>query len=796
MRDAWRTIRRMPGLSVVVVFSLGIGIGVNTAIFTWIQALVLRPIPGVRDAGAFDLVEPRTDSGTYPGVSWPEYRDLEERLHAFHDLMAYRPMPVSIGEDNRTERALALLVSGNYFSGLDIPPSLGRFIGAGEAARPGADPVVVVSQGFWKARLAGVSNPIGQPLRVNGQSLTIIGVAPDRFQGTVLGLNIDVWVPATLAPVLFNRSPELTDRTSRDYSVIGRPIATRAAAQAELDAAMRDLERLYPATNTGMHGEVIPYWRAPRGAPQFLLPAVEILQALMLLVLVAVCGNAANLMLARASTRQREVGIQLALGAGPWRIVRLLLTENLILAFLGAVLGILIAMWGTNALRAVPLTGAFPIRFQTAVDSTTLAMAALLAIVCGLVVGAVPAVHLARVDPQRAFRAGVRTAGRQRLRNVLMGAQVALALLVLVLAALFYQSVRGTRDIDPGFQRQGVLIAAYDLSGRDSDAVASRRFTSRLLDHVRALPGVDAASIAAAVPLDIHGLPIRAFTVEGRTRTDGGTDQALSNTVTSGYFQTMGIPIRAGKDLADLDDTIAGAQVVVNEEFVRRYVAPGDPIGRRLDSRGRQYTIVGVVRNSLNNSFGEPPTPIIYFSYRDRPASFGEIHVRTRVDPETALSADLQRAVREVDPTLPLYDVRTMSEHIEKSLVLRRIPARMFAGLGPLLLVLAAIGIYAVVGFVVAQRTSEIGVRLALGATPRRVLVETMADAMNVIATGGVIGWLLGFVIYMHASSFAGTGGPAFVGAPMVLLAVAAVACWIPARRAAGVDPMVALRES
>ena len=709
MREAWRTIRRMPGLAVVVVFSLGVGIGVNTAIFTWIQALVLRPIPGVRDAGTFDLVEPRTDSGTYPGVSWPEYRDLQDRLHAFRDLMAYRPMPVSIGEDNRTERAFALLVSGNYFSGLDIRPSLGRFISPGEAARPGAEPVVVVSYGFWRARLAGVSNPIGQPLRVNGQNLTIIGVAPDRFQGTVLGLNFDVWVPATLAPVLFNRSPELTDRTSRDYSVIGRPVTTRAAAQAELDAAMRDLARLYPATNTGMKGEVIPYWRAPRGAPQFLLPAVEILQALMLLVLVAVCGNAANLMLARASTRQREVGIQLALGAGPWRIVRLLLTENLILAFLGAALGILIAMWGTNTLRAVPLTGAFPIRFQTAVDSTTLAVAALLAIVCGLIVGAAPAVQLARVDPHRAFRAGVRTAGRQRLRNVLMGTQVALALLVLVLAALFYQSVRGTRDIDPGFQRQGVLIAAYDLSGRDADAQSSLRFASRLLERVRALPGVEAAAIASSVPLDIHGLPIRAFTVEGRTRTDGGTDQALSNIVTPGYFATMGISIRAGRDLADLNDPAAGSQVVVNEEFVRRYVEPGDPVGRQLESRGRQFTIVGVVRNSLNNSFGEPPTPIIYFSYRDRPLSSGELHVRTRVDPETALSADIQRAVRDIDPTLPLYDVRTMSEHIEKSLVLRRIPARMFAGLGPLLLVLAAIGIYAVVGFVVAQRTSEIG---------------------------------------------------------------------------------------
>lgn len=379
-----------------------------------------------------------------------------------------------------------------------------------------------------------------------------------------------------------------------------------------------------------------------------------------------------------------------------------------------------------------------------------------------------------------------------------MGAQVALALLVLIVATLFFQSVRGTRDMDPGFQRDGLLLAAYDLTGRNDDAASSRAFASRLLERLHGLPDVGAAAIALSVPLDIHGLPMRAFAVEGRPRTDGGIDQAASNTVTPGYFEAMGIPIRSGRDFTDLNDAAPPPEAIVNEEFVREFVETGEPLGRRVEVRGRMYTIVGVVRNSLSNAFGEPPTAAMYFSYRDRPSSNGEIHVRARAGAagETTLSPEVQRAVRQIDPTLPLYNVRSMSEHIEKNLVLRRIPARMFSALGPLLLLLAAIGIYAVVGFVVAQRTSEIGVRLALGATPRRVTVETMRDSLRVISIGALTGWLLAFLVYIHIRTSAGPGGPAFVGAPAVLLAVAALACWMPARRAATVDPAVTLRES
>ncbi len=796
LRHAWRMIFRMPGLSAVVILSLGVGIGVNTAVFSWIQAVVLRPLPGVPDASRVHLVEPRAEAGTHPGVSWLEYRDLRERLRSFDGLIASRMAPLSLGEAGRTERVSAQLVSDNYFSGLSLKPALGRFPGGGDLARAGEASVVVISHGFWHARFGGAPGALGQTLRLNDHSLTIVGVAPPGFQGTVLGLDFDLWVPATLAPVLLGGSRELEDRSQRGYAVLGSlpAPATRARAQAELDAAMAELARLYPETNAGVQAEVLPFWQALRGPQRMLARALWILQALMLLLLLAVCGNTANLVLARASTRQREIGVRLALGAGPGRILGLLLTENVLLAVLGAAVGAALAAWGTDALRAVPFSTSWPIRFQTRVDALGLAFAMLLGIACGVAFGLAPALQLARVDPQHALRAGARGAGRSRMRNALMGTEVALALIVLVVAALFFRSVHDTRDTDPGFRREGVLLAAYDLSGRGLDNAGTRAFATRLLDGLRAVPGVEAAAIARSVPLDIHGLPLRAFTLEGRARTDGGSDQALTNTVTPGYFRTMGIPILDGADFADLADTSGPPQAVVNEEFVRRYLPDVQPLGRRLEIRGGTYVITGVVRNSLYDAFGEPPMPMLYLSYRDRPSVAGEIHLRTRVGTELAVLPAVRRIVREIDPTAPVFDVRTLSEHVEKNLVLRRIPARMFVVLGPLLLVLAAIGIYAVVAHATAHRTTEIGVRLALGAGAGRVVAQIVGESLRVIGTGLGAGWVVVFVVALHAAPRGTLDAPLLLGVPAMLLAVAALACWIPARRATRIDPMVALR--
>jgi predicted permease len=375
-----------------------------------------------------------------------------------------------------------------------------------------------------------------------------------------------------------------------------------------------------------------------------------------------------------------------------------------------------------------------------------------------------------------------------------MAVEVALALVVLMAAALFVRSFSDTLETDPGFRREGVLLAEYDLSGRNLSDASVRDFTGRLLARLRSLPGVESAAIANQVPLDIHGLSLRGFTLEGRARPDAAPERALSNIVTADYFRTMGIPLRTGRDFAAFEDAAAPRQAIVNEEFVRRFLPDGEPLGRRIENRDRQYAIVGVVRNSLSESFGEQASPVIYFSYRDRPSLGGQIHLRTRPGNEALLGPEIERVVRELDPTLPVYDVRTLSDHVDKNLFLRKIPARMFVVLGPLMLVLAAVGIYAVVSYSVSRRTTEIGVRLALGATARRVVSQIVRETLRIVGAGALAGWMLMFLVALHL-----LGGvislPVFIGVPAILLLVAAVASWLPARRATSVDVMVALRQ-
>lgn len=796
LHHAWRSIVRMPVLATVVVLSLGVGIGVNTAIFSWIQAVVLNPIPGVRAGAAFFYAEPVGERDSHPGMSWLEYLDARERLRSFEELMAFRMVAVNVGDPGRAERTYGQLVSGNFFSALGLKPVLGRFFSESEVRRVGAAPVAVISHDFWQSRLAGAANVVGQTLKINERDVTIIGVAPPRFQGTVLSLNFDVWLPATIAPVLFSGSQELEDRAVRGYSVMGRlvPNGTPAHAQSELVAMMQELAQTYPASNANVSGAVLAFTDAPRGPQRFLMTALAVLQGIMLVLLLAVCANTANLILARASTRLREVGVRRALGAGRGRVISLILSESMLLALGGALLGVLIAVWGSSALRAVPMISAFPVKFQTGIDAVGLAFAVALGLACGVISGTPPALQLSRIDAQVALRAGARDKGRSRTRNVLMGVEVALALVVLVMAGLFLERFSQTRDTDPGFRMDGVMLAAYDLSNREFDEARARDFAATLLARLRALRGVEGAAIAGAVPLDIHGLPQRAFVLEGRARESADPDRALSNIVTPDYFETMSIALTAGTDFADLRDASAPPQAIVNEEFVRSYLGGAEPIGRRIDAGGQRYVIVGVVRNSVYDAFGESPKAIIYYSYRDRPRGAGEIHVRARSGGEVTLAAELRRIMREVDASVPLYDVRTLSDHVERNLLFQRIPARIFVVLGPLLLALAAIGIYAVVDYSVARRTSEMGVRLALGATAGRVVAQVVAENLRVVVVGAVVGWTLAYVVYIHAAPGSPLNPMVFVGVPLLLLSMAALASLLPARRAGKVDPLVALR--
>ena len=794
LRHAWRAIGRMPLTAAVIVLSLAIGIGANATIFSWIQLAVLNPMPGVKNAGSFQLVEPTSDAGGSPGSSWLEYRDLAERVPSFADLIAFSMVPLNVGVAPSNERAFGLQVSGNYFRALGLSAARGRLINPSDATQPGSAPVVVVSWGYWQNRLGGAADAIGKTIQVNGHDLTVIGVTPEGFQGTVLGLDFALWVPATMGPVLFTGSRELEDRSNRGYHLMTqmRPGTGRAAAAADVNRVMSELAQLYPASNAGMHAEIYPFWQAPNGPQRLLAGGLFILQGLMLLLLLAVCGNTANLLLARASTRHREMGTRLALGAGRKRIVSLVLSENLLMVAPAAALGVLLAAWGTNAVRAVPFIGMFPIRFQTKVDGLTLAFSAGLALLCGLVFSLAPALVLSRTNPQIALRTGFGPAARGRIRGALMGAEVALALVVLVAAALFFRSLREAHG-ETGFRQAGILLVGYDLSGSNPTDSSARNFADRLVQRLAAIPSVEGAAIAASVPLDIHGLPLRRFRLEGRAVDATRPDRALTNVVTPGYFGVMDLAITAGHGFAEMTDRAAPRQAIVNEEFVRRYLAGVEPLGRKITAWDKDYVIVGVVKNSLYDAFGESPKPAIYYSYRDVPYSTGQMHIRS-AGSETALASQVERAVRELDPTLPVYDVRTMTEHIDKNLFLRKIPARMFVALGPLLLLLAAIGIYAVVDYAVQVRTHEIGLRLALGASRKRIVRQLIGETLRPVSYGALAGLFVALIIAMHAAKGV-ISLPIFLGVPLLLIAVASLACWVPARRAAGTDPMVALRQ-
>jgi hypothetical protein len=381
------------------------------------------------------------------------------------------------------------------------------------------------------------------------------------------------------------------------------------------------------------------------------------------------------------------------------------------------------------------------------------------------------------------------------LRQTLMGVQVALASLVLVTASLFVGRFQETRDLDPGFKADGVLLAAYDLTGRGTDATANRTFAARALAAVRTMPGVSAAALATSVPLDIHGLPLRSFTLDGHARADGATDQSLSNIVSDGYLAAMSIRLLQGRDFSPIDAAAPSAEAIVNQAFVDRYL-PGEAVlGRRLQMGRTTYTIVGVAATTVSEAFGEPPAPLVLYAFGARPGPSAEIHLKTTPGMEGSISSTLQRVFREIDPTVPLYNIRTLQQHIATNLILRRIPAQMFMMLGPLLLFLAAFGVYAVVDYGVSQRTTEIGVRLALGARPAQVTRMMVAETLGVAALSVVAAMAIVVMIDLHVVRGGVRDLPALIGTPLALLLVAAFASWLPARRASLVSPSVAMRQ-
>ncbi len=798
LRYALRALTKTPGLSLVIVLSLGLGIGANTTIFSWLNGAIFRPLPGV----SADLlcVEARDAAGTYTNSSWLEYRDLVGRLPSFASLVAQRPRAFYLGDSEKGERIWGELVSGNFFATLGLRPALGRFFRSDEAATIGGAPVVVISHRFWLRQFGGRPDAIGRTIKLNNRTLTVVGVAPAAFVGGLTSLAFEAWVPLTMATELTPATSELSHRDNRGYMLTGtlQPGIARAQAEGELAAAARALAAAHFDTNDGVRFELLPLWRNPRGGA-IVSGALATLQLFAALVLVVVCVNTANLLLARASVRRREIGIRLACGAGAGRILRQLLTESLLLALAGAALGVVLALWGVDALRHAPVPTNLPVRLDAALDWRGLLFAAGVAIACGIIFGLAPALQLARADVQHALRGGRGSlAGRSRLRDGLVAAEVAVALVVLVLAGLFTKSFRNAQAINPGYTPDRVLLVTVDLVGRGYTRPAMRSFVRDAQLRLARLPGVEAVAAANLLPLDIRGVPRESVTIDGSPRQPGDTAQIMYFNATSGYFATMGMPLLAGTDLAPLDEQKRAPDAVINEEMARRFWPGISPLGHHLRLDGTDFEVVGVVRNAKYENLAERPQPAAWPNARNMWLFTPVFHLRIPSGDPLKLLPAVRDVFHTLDAEVSVYDGRSLAQHIDNSLFLQRTPAQMLGILGPLALVLAAIGLYSVLAYSLAQRTQEIGVRLTLGATPASIIGLMLREGMKVVLAGAAAGWIVAFGFgWWFRQKLVGVpvGDPAiYAGVPALLLAVAALACWLPSRRAAKVDPMTALR--
>jgi predicted permease len=796
LRSAYRALFKSPGISAVIVLSLAVGIGANTVVFSWLKSSVFNPLPGV--TAPVLLLETRDDTGNFVSTSWLEYQDLRAMLPSFEEVAAHRPRALYLGDSEREARAFAEYVSENFFHTLEVRPQLGRFFARDEATKPGAAPIVVISDEFWRHYFKGVLNVIGQPLKLNGHTFTVIGVAPRGFRGAMNNLAFDLWVPLTMASELQPSTNELKSRTSRSYVMLARlkPGISLGQAQGELAAAARQMLATYPETNRGLGYALLPTWRSPRGG-ETVVVSLASLQAFAALILIVVCANTANLLLARASVRQREIGVRLAIGAGPARIIFQLLTESVVLALLGAAGGLLVALWSIDALGQMPLPGNLPIRLSPQLDWFGLLFAAGLGSACGIAFGLAPALQLARSDVLKALRGGRGAmGGRSRLRDALVGVEVGVALVVLVLAGLFWKSFRNSLGARPGFDPDRVMLAYVDLAGRGYNRQTGGALLDELLARFEEIPGVERAAAANYVPLDIRGVSTGVISIPGKEFDPNR--KILYYEATAGYFATMGMPLVEGTDLAHRSRADLPLDAVINVEMARRFWPEGSAVGQRFEVKGDTFVVAGVVRDPKLEKLTESAKPAAWLTMRQGFVSTATLHLRVKQgDPRAVLPA-LRATVQRLDPELAVLDARTLAQHLENNLFIQRVPAQMLAVLGPLALALAAIGLYAVLAYSVAQRTQEIGVRLTLGATPASVVSLMMWQSLRVVLFSAALGWSVALAAgWFMKNFFLGVpfGDPAiYVGVPALLLAVATLACWLPARGAPRVDPMTALR--
>ena len=802
---ATRLLRRSPIFTAAVVLTLALGVGVNTAVFSVVNAIILRPLP-VRDGDRLIVIASQSTSNrTLRGMSFPDLQDYRAASHdVFEDIAGYGVGFLGLApQGGRPERVLVSWVTGNYFRLLGVPAILGRVIQPDEGGRGRADAVVVLGYSTWQRRFGGDRSVVGEMVRVNGQPCTIVGVMPPDFVGTFAFSESELYLPLN-----WSGAGDLDDRQARGLHALARlrPDATIERAQTAMSVVAERLARQYPDSNANVSVRVLPERFARPEEDQYRsnVLGAAIMLALVVLVMIVAAVNVANLLLARATGRRQELAIRAALGAGRGRLVRQMVTESLMLAAIGGAAGVLFGTWTARVLAALRLPGDLPVRFDFDLDGRVLAYAVTLALVTGLLVGLVPAVRVSGADLDRTLRQarhGSPGTHGHRIRGVLVVAQIAFCFVLLAAAGLFVRSLFEAERADLGFRADRVLNVHMDVGQLGYTQAQGRTFFEQVDRRVRAIPGVEEMSFAFTIPMGYIRVS-SAIEAEGQPVDSNQRLSAGKNIVSSAYFRTMGIPVVRGRSFNDGDTGQSRPVALVNQHLADMLWPGRDAIGRRFrpaGPNGSWIEIVGVTNTGKYRFLFEDPQPYFYVPLAQEYTALRVLQVRTSMPPE-ALAPAIERAIRALEPNLPLYDVQSLTQALGSGLGFFpvRVGAVSAASLGVLALALAIVGLYGVISSLTSQRTHEIGVRMAIGATQNDIVRLVLHDGSKLVLFGLVSGLLLTLACSRLVGSFLfgiSTRDPVtLVSVAPILGCVALIACAIPAWRAARVDPTVALR--